>query len=190
MIRIISWFRVLYLEGEGEGKMRARKIKMDTKAWEARLGEIQYGDTFSCYFKSGKKVEPAKLQYMLWTDYPWIVQRLMALRGWLVRPFGLVGKHKMDKSFVEEWVGNGEVRHFITDLGQVAEEVMVKADDKHLTFWFALTIIGAPGEEQEMQGSTLVRFNNRFGPVYFGLIAPFHRILVGWMLKRLIKKVI
>ena len=68
-------------------------------------------------------------------------------------------------------------KHLITEL-----------TDKHLDFRFSILIRQEDGITK-VSLSTIVKFKNIFGKVYFFLITPFHRLIIPNILKRLSGKI-
>ncbi|UOQ52548.1 DUF2867 domain-containing protein [Hymenobacter cellulosivorans] len=115
---------------------------------------------------------------LLFGQGPAWVRRLMQLRDWLVRPFGLatlpapapadppipltVGAHV------------GPFRVF----GVTAQEVILGQDDAHLDFRVSVLVTGPA-----VVVTTVVWFHNGFGRAYFTLIRPFHHLVVPALLR-------
>ena len=58
-------------------------------------------------------------------------------------------------------------------------EVVLGEDDSHLDFRVSVLV-----EERKVFVSTVVRYNNRIGRIYFAVVKPFHRWLVAHALPR------
>ena len=123
------------------------------------------------------------------TKSSWI-SRMMALRNSLVKPFGLkTGEEDGNKEvlkLVEMKKGHqiGIFKVFdITD-----NEIILGEDDKHLNFKVSILLEKASDAtfQKTLSISTLVKFNNKVGQIYFMVIKPFHKIIVSSMLKKMI----
>ena len=59
---------------------------------------------------------------------------------------------------------------------------------KHLTFYAALWCGEKESGGQTFTITTVVKFNNRLGRLYFFFIRPFHKVIIRSMLKRVAKR--
>ncbi|MBQ4279925.1 MAG: DUF2867 domain-containing protein [Rikenellaceae bacterium] len=109
------------------------------------------------------------------------VNGLMWLRNTLMRPFGLktgpgAGPVPLpDETFHP--VG-GRLALFEV-LARGEREIVLGMDDKHLDFRVSLL-----GGGDDLWLTTVVRFNNRGGRLYFKVIRPFHALIVGSLARR------
>lgn len=92
------------------------------------------------------------------------VRALAAVRDLLVRPLRL----RRVGAFGQRRVGD--------------DEFVFGGDDQHLSFRASVLVDAGP-DGRRLVMSTLVHYNNRFGPVYFALVEPFHRLLVVTLLR-------
>ena len=70
-------------------------------------------------------------------------------------------------------------------------EVILGENDKHLDFRVSLFLErnGQSDNKRTLIISTSVKFNNRFGKLYFIPVKPFHKFIVPTMLKSMIKNI-
>jgi hypothetical protein len=108
----------------------------------------------------------------------WVVA-LAKLRDLLVKPFGL----KTGEEIRAERDGDYEF-DFAPVLYRSDEEIVMGMNDKHLYFRLSVLKVAQHGNS-EVFLTTIVRFNNLGGRIYFGLIRLFHGLIVRTMLKRL-----
>ena len=69
-----------------------------------------------------------------------------------------------------------------------AQEIVFGMPDKHLTFHAALWCGEKESGGQTFTITTVVKFNNRLGRLYFFFIRPFHKVIIRSMLKRVAKR--
>ncbi|MDR1973599.1 MAG: DUF2867 domain-containing protein [Bacteroidales bacterium] len=100
-------------------------------------------------------------------------KRLMKLRDFIVKPFGL--KTKKDGSANQK---------FFTVITQTENEIVMGENDTHLNFRVSVL---ADREKNFIYVTTLVRYNNFLGRVYFLPVKPFHGIIVKSLMFRLAK---
>lgn len=75
----------------------------------------------------------------------------------------------------------GEPLSFFTvERGEEEHYLLLKVVDNHLVAYLAI-IIDDSGTEREFKVVTLVRYLRSAGRLYFGLIRPFHHIIVHFM---------
>ncbi len=118
--------------------------------------------------------------------------KLFALRNKVVSMFGLkTGGNLNDKQ--------KQLNHFKYEPGEqislfkvfykTSNEVILGEDDKHLDFRVSLFLETLPQDEKSLTISTIVKFNNWFGRIYFVPVRPFHKIIVPHMLKVILRKI-
>ncbi len=110
---------------------------------------------------------------------PGWVNALGKLRDILVKPFGL----KTENDIKTEQAGNHEF-DFAPVLYRSEQEIVMGMNDKHLYFRLSVLKI-AKQDGSQIFLTTVVRFNNVGGRIYFALIRLFHGLIVRTMLRRL-----
>ena len=115
--------------------------------------EADYIDTYTTVLRNTSRMTAKDLFRMMFVYYPKPVQYLLRFRDWLVKPFGLQG-------------GDG-----FTDLIKEKDEgkVTFGKSDKHLEFQVLLQcdIPDAPTQCQSIRITTVVKYHNSLGKVYF-----------------------
>ncbi|MBL0292749.1 MAG: DUF2867 domain-containing protein [Saprospiraceae bacterium] len=157
--------------------------------------QFDYVDSFQGNFvdKNGNIGSTEIGKYFFESGPKW-VDKLLAFRNILVRPFGLktsrnlVDKQKVLDNFKCE---KGEQIGLFKVFDKTDDEIILGEDDKHLNFRVSL-FIDKQNEsriEKKLILSTTVKFNNWFGRLYFLPVRPFHKLIVPLMLKGIIKKI-
>lgn len=98
----------------------------------------------------------------MFCDFPKPVALLMNLRNKLMKPFGLKT--------------GGSFRDLITEKNE--EEILICKNDKHLCFWVSIYCSLPTDGWQDASVTTVVKFNNFLGKIYFIGIWIFHKLLV------------
>ncbi len=129
-----------------------------------------YTDCFTKCIPKSKGMTVDKMFDNLFCNFPLPVRLMLKLRDSIVRPFGL----KVGATF----------RNRITKRND--EEIIVSAKDKHLNFWVSVYCSAPVDGMQTVAVSTIVKFNNFFGKLYFAFIRIFHKLMVGYLLRRAI----
>ena len=138
-----------------------------------------------CYQVQAPDTEACALEFYLHVvrQTPGWVNRLMALRNWLVGLAGLknlghLGALRAEKPASEYRVGD---RLGIFSLLYLSEdEVLLGDSDKHLDV--VLSVCKAP--QGAISVSTVVHVHNWLGRLYMLPVTPLHKIIVKTMLKR------
>lgn len=103
----------------------------------------------------------------------------MTARNYLIaKPFGLKTAEKKAQS------GKTPSKNIFPVLFRNENEIVMGANDKHLSFR-ASVLLAKAGDETDIFLTTVVRFNNFGGRLYFALIKPFHRLIVKSALRKL-----
>ncbi|MFR0836291.1 MAG: DUF2867 domain-containing protein [Barnesiella sp.] len=136
-----------------------------------------YSDRFTRRIKTGKKIEPGDLLTGMFGMTPGWVNVLMKIRNMIVKPFGI-------KS------GNLGTEFSKTVNEQNDDEVVIGMDDKHLEFHVSVGVFAVEKNEQEITVTTVVKYHNTLGRLYFFMVFPFHKIIVPVMTDRVIAKII
>ncbi len=140
------------------------------------LPGAQFADTF------GIKTDDASLSARqaaerMFSRQPRWVTALMALRNFIVKPFGLKTPSH-----------TGPVRaHAIgifPVISETPERLIAGFDDSHLDFRMVVDVLAA-ASGREVTATTLVKTHNLLGRTYLAVIMPFHRLVVQAMLRQI-----
>ena len=128
------------------------------------------------FFSSGPK----------WIDY------LFSLRNRIVKLFGLKtsdGITDRQKQLTEFKCEPGEQMGLFKVIDKTENEVIIGEDDKHLNFKVSLLYQQKTDvtSNDMLTITTVVKFNNWFGRLYFLPVRPFHKLIVPAMLKGIIQ---
>ncbi len=113
---------------------------------------------------------------------PWVAA-LMAIRHAVVAPLGLVATRRSIGRAARLANRTGDRLGVFPVLAEAPEEILLGLDDKHLDFRVSVRIVEDSGRRRGVV-STFVRLHNALGRAYFGVVKPFHRIVVPAMMRR------
>lgn len=130
-----------------------------------------YNDSVSKRIKRAEPLTPDYIFEEMFCNFPKPVDWLMKLRNALVKPLGLQG-------------GSG-FRNLVSERND--EEIVICKDDKHLCFWVGIHCSKPEDGWQEAAVTTVVKFNNFLGRIYFVGIWVFHKLLVKNLFRKAIK---
>ena len=108
---------------------------------------------------------------LMFSQYPKWIMRMYYIRNLIVKPFGV----KINKSFANMIIEQND------------NEIIIGAKDKHLSFHVSLFCSDVIDKTQEVSITTIVKYENILGRIYFAAIWLFHRIIVSYLFKRAIK---
>ena len=131
-----------------------------------------YTDSFAETITDKPHISTQELFNLIFLQYPKWVLSLLKLRDMIVKPFGL----KTNKSF-EDMV-----------IEQNNNEIILGSKDNHLTFYISLYCSDMKNKAQSVRITTLVKYENILGKIYFAIIWLFHKTIVHYLLKRAVKK--
>ena len=121
-----------------------------------------YCDSVSERIKPTEPLSPDYIFEDMFCNFPKPVDWLFKLRNALVKPLGLQG--------------GGGFGNRISERND--EEIILGKNDKHLSFWVSIYCTQPDDGWQEVSVTTMVKYNNLLGRIYFIGIWVFHKILV------------
>ncbi len=141
------------------------------------MERVDYFDSYSVVKNSPDSVDEITRRLL---RAPGWVNALGKLRDLLVKPFGL----KTESDLKTEPSGGHPEFDFAPVLYRNDQEIVMGMDDKHLNFRLSVMRI-ARKENSRVVLTTVVRFNNLGGRIYFTIIRLFHGLIVRTMLRKL-----
>jgi hypothetical protein len=154
------------------------------------LVSANYSDTYS-----GQIDKPIESSLILAKTFlnaaPNWVEKLMNLRNVIVRFLGL--KTNLNQSKREHILQNfkgelGEQIGFFKVFGKNENEIILGEDDRHLNFRVSLLKVNSAENRTQIFVSTIVKFHNVWGKIYFLPVKPFHQLIVSAMLRSMLKQ--
>ncbi len=144
------------------------------------LEPIDYCDSYMIINDSSDSID--KITTKLFKVPIW-VEKLLDLRNSLVGRFGLKTGKNEDVHIADYYPINSKAVYF-TVIERNENEIVMAEDDKHLFFKTAVM------KKEIEQGTaifltTIVRYHNIWGKIYFLPVKPFHQIIMKSLLKRL-----
>ena len=130
-----------------------------------------YSDSVSKRIKPDKPLSPDYIFEQMFCNFPKPVAWLMNLRNAIVKPLGLKG-------------GSG-FRELVSERNE--EEFILSKIDKHLDFQVGIYCSKPVDGWQDASVTTVVKFNNFLGRLYFIGIWMFHKLLVGILFRKAVR---
>ncbi len=130
-----------------------------------------YNDRVSRRIKPAKPLTPDCIFEEMFCNFPKPVAWLFKLRDVIVKPFGLQK--------------GGGFRSLVSERSK--EEIVICKNDSHLCFWVSICCSLPENGWQEASVTTVVKFNNFLGKLYFVGIWIFHKILVKSLFRKAVK---
>lgn len=156
--------------------------------------EFKFIDGYKAKFADNEdEIDIQKIGKLFFASGSKWIDKLFAVRNKIVKLFGLKTSDKIAEK--EEQLKNfrcepNEQIGLFKVFQKTENEVIIGEDDKHLDFRVSLFLEqSAEKGMKELTISTSVKFNNRFGKLYFVPVKPFHKLIVPTMLKGIIKSI-
>jgi hypothetical protein len=151
-------------------KVRSIEPGVDT---HALLAGAQFADAYSVAVDDAALDARHAAERMLGRSPRWIAA-LLALRNYLVVPFGLKTPTR-DKPAAADSIGVFPV------VSETPGRLVAGFNDKHLDFRVVVDVVAA-SDGRRVTATTLVLTHNLLGRTYLAIILPFHRLVVRSML--------
>jgi hypothetical protein len=141
------------------------------------FGKISYCDSYRIVKQTDETVDGITTR--IFRMPRWVIG-LMKIRNGIVRIFGLkAGKSESVKEAAYYPVGSKAGYFTVTERN--VNEIVMGENDRHLCF---RTSVLVDGKQSFIHLTTIVRFHNVWGKIYFLPVKPFHRLIVKSLLKR------
>lgn len=129
-------------------------------------------DSFSREITCKQAITPEEFHDLAFNRFPKWINWLMGLRNAIVKRLGLDTNSKF------------------TDMicAISPNEEIFGMPDKHLDFHVSMWCGEYKDSKQELRITTVVKYNNWFGRVYFFIIKPFHGMIIKSILNNIYKK--
>ncbi len=137
-----------------------------------------FADTYAVNVSNAEILSADDIQIQFWTQMPYWVDKLMRLRHWLVRPFGLKSEEGTTEDFSKAIRSGGQC-NTMTVIAKSENETVIELSEKHLNAYISIQI-----RDDKVLLNTVVHLKNTLGRIYFTIIRPFHGILAKSTLKR------
>jgi len=142
---------------------------------------FHYCDSFKVMIRQNgnlDKITTRIFQTPRWADM------LMRIRNAFARLVDIdTGGYKRD-TYVSDFYPVGSRAIYFTVVDRNDNEIVMAENDKHLDFKVSV-LMNRQGAIATIHLTTLVKFNNSLGRLYFLLVKPFHRIIIISLLRRL-----
>ena len=140
------------------------------------LSNVDYYDSYMIMVENDENIE--RISEKILSLPRWVIVALRIRYYLLVKPFGLnTGKF----SHVEKDSESNFVP--VPIIEKKENEIVMGADDKHL--YYRISIMKKKEEITEIYLSTIVKFHNIFGKIYFIPVRIGHKLVVRSILKRM-----
>lgn len=151
--------------------------KINTEMIVRGFGKTDYADCYQINTYKNYQIDELVNKVFLsphWADH------LMKLRNKVVAIFGLKTGSSHNKL---DYYSPGSKAGFFTVIERSDNEILMGENDSHLNFRVSVKI-----EKKDnfnvVSLTTIVKFNNSFGRLYFLPVKPFHKLIIKSILKR------
>ncbi|MDR1156130.1 MAG: DUF2867 domain-containing protein [Bacteroidales bacterium] len=141
------------------------------------FGKTDYCDSYRIVKQTNETVDEITTQIFKMPQ--WVIG-LMTIRNSIVKIFGLkTGKNQNLNGAAYYPVGSKAGYFTVTERN--ANEIVMGEDDRHLYFRASVMVDREPSF---IYLTTIVRFHNAWGRIYFLPVKPFHRLIIKSLMKR------
>lgn len=148
------------------------KVKIHKDGLIDNYFPADYSDLFSKEVITQESITPDVFFDMAFNQFPAWIDWLLKLRNKIVKPLGLDTTSRFSDSVCERSVN----------------EIIWGMPDKHLNFHVSMWCGEYRDNKQELRITTVVKYNNWLGRVYFFIVRFFHRIIIRSLLNNIEKK--
>lgn len=172
-------------------KNKVTKVELPENSRLKKLGnQYDYEDSFQTTLNSHSKLNStdiAKAFCVYTLKGPKWIKNLMVIRNSIVSLLGLKTS-KYDEgnmAFNDRNFDIGEKMYEFKILEKTEDEIIFGKDDKHLNFRSSFLITNNTIDSKIITLSTIVKFNNWLGRLYFIPVKPFHKHIMRTILSRI-----
>jgi len=144
------------------------------------FGKIDYFDSYQTDIITKESIE--EITTRIFTLPEW-VKFLMRIRNSIVGIFGLKTGDKINVQKADQYP-EGSKAIFFTIADRNENEIVMTENDRHLNFRVSVMMIRNKSATA-VYLTTIVKFNNFIGNIYFFPVKPFHRIIIQSLLRRI-----
>jgi hypothetical protein len=178
-------------------EIQIKSVLFPTNTWLNNVTPLDYADTFMAEWVSDQVPSSDEMIIALFCQPPsWLIF-LFRVRNLLVKMLRITAETKFSNGCVDQ-TKNAEnlaeaIREgrsygmFSVPFKSQAETVLLGVD-RHLDFYLSIQVQSNGDRQQRLSATTMVRYKNKTGRLYFFFVRPFHRLIVPVMMKKAIKK--
>jgi hypothetical protein len=142
------------------------------------FGKINYCDSYRIVKQTNETVDEITTQIF---KMPQWIAVLMKIRNAIVKLFGLRAGENVKEAACYPV---GSKAGYFTVTERNVNEIVMGEDDRHLYFRASVLV---DREQSFIYLTTIVRFHNVWGKIYFLPVKPFHRLIIKSLLNRQIQ---
>jgi len=143
------------------------------------LSSVDYCDSYMITKNTDDSID--KITTKILFNSPAWANKLMNMRDFFVKRFGLKTGKEVNLNEAD-YYQIGSKANMFTVIDRNENEIVMAEDDKHL--YFRTAVMKKEAEQgTEIYLSTIVKYHNIWGKIYFLPVKPFHRILMKYLIK-------
>jgi hypothetical protein len=148
---------------------------------------VDYADAYRVRLPAGAPSDIEALTRMALGVAPGWIHALMALRDRIVRIAGLKTTPRDQEDLARIALQPGAALGIFRVFARSTDEILLGEDDRHLDFRVSV-LRQSDGTADWAIVSTVVRFNNWLGRIYFLPVRPLHQLIVPAMLRSALRR--
>jgi hypothetical protein len=173
---------------KNEARQVVREVGVpDGSLVRAAFEKTSFEDAWAVELPQGASYDVDALARVLAQSAPRWADRLMWLRDRIVSVVGLRTSEEAPPGTSRAPLRAGDKVSIFEVLDRTDDEILFGADDKHLDFRASLLV--QHGDAPSVVLSTVVRYNNALGRVYFFFVRPFHWLIMKSLMREFGRRV-
>lgn len=177
--------------------IKIMKTSFPVTTWLNSILPVDYADTFKAEWSSDRHFSSEEMLIAVFCRLPAWLRLLYKVRNMLVKLLRITAETEVSKSSGgQSGFPTGELASairagtsyslFSVPFKTPSETVLI-GKDRHLDFYFSIQTQLDGVDKQSLSATTLVRYNNATGRLYFFFVRPFHCLVVPMMMKGAIR---
>ena len=177
--------------------IKIRKISFPVTTWLNSVLPVDYADTFKAEWSSNRHFSSEEMLIAIFCRLPAWLRFLYKVRNMLVKLLRITAETEVGKSGggqsgspeneLARAIREGTSYSLFSVLFRGPSETVLFGKDRHLDFYLSIQTQLDGGDKHSLIATTLVRYNNATGRLYFFFVRPFHCLVVPMMMKSAIR---
>jgi len=160
--------------------------------WLKSVSPVDYADTFVAEWNSDRHFSAEEMLIAVFCRLPAWLRFLYKVRNMLVKFLDItaetdLGKNGPPTEELARAIRAGTSYSLFRVPFKSPSEIILLGQDRHLDFYLSIQTQLSGADKQRLIATTVVRYNNATGKLYFFFVRPFHCLVVPMMMKGAIR---
>lgn len=176
--------------------IQVKPVPFPNDTWLKDVSPWDYADSFMAEWASDRSFSSEDMLIALFCRTPAWLKFLYRLRNLMVKLLRITaetnvsndgGDQAKQVENLAEAIREGRSYGMFSVPFKSRDETVLSGADRHLDFYLSLQAQSGGDGQQRMTATTVVRYNNKTGRLYFFFVRPFHRVIVPIMMRGAIR---